>query len=78
MWQTIKEQELETLYTTTLADFWTNQITTGHFSGKDGVTIQYAFCIPENPVESIAFSNGRIETLVKFKEFFYKNLNPYN
>lgn len=72
MWHLIDEENIGDLYSTQLADFWAEQVVQSHFVGKDGVTIQYARSIPENAKHTIVFSNGRIETLVKYKEFIFE------
>lgn len=75
MWQLVDEQNLADIYTTKIADFWTNEVNQSHFVGKDGVTIHYANAVPLNAKHVIVFSNGRIETLVKYKEFIYECFN---
>lgn len=71
-WHLVDEQQIADLYSTTIADFWSANVTQSHFLGKDGVTIHYAFSIPEKAKSSIVLSNGRIETLIKYKEFIYE------
>lgn len=75
MWHLVDEKNIADLYPTQIADFWASEVTQSHFVGKDGVTIHYAKAIPENAHHTIVFSNGRIETLIKYKEFIYECFN---
>lgn len=72
MWQLIEEPELNDKYHTEIAQFWQSTVEFGEFSGKNGVPICYASCEPENPRGAIVFSNGRIETLLKYKAFAFE------
>ncbi|MBT0586073.1 alpha/beta fold hydrolase [Alteromonas oceanisediminis] len=72
MWQLVSEERLPSLYSNDIADCWHDSVTRGHFSGVADVRIEYAYAIPESPRASIVFSSGRIETLLKYKAFFYE------
>ena len=72
MWHLVDENNIASLYTGPIADFWANNTTHSHFVGKGGITIRYASAVPKNPKHTIVLCNGRIETLVKYKEFIYE------
>ncbi|MDM7861604.1 alpha/beta fold hydrolase [Alteromonas sp. ASW11-36] len=71
MRQLFDEQSLTTLYHGEITEFWDRHVVLGTFTGQQNVQIHYAFCEPESPRAAIVLSNGRIETLVKYKEFIY-------
>ncbi|WP_100642713.1 alpha/beta fold hydrolase [Alteromonas facilis] len=69
MWAIIHEHELTERHASDIEVFWQTQVTLGKFSGQHGANIHYALVQPENPKAHIVFSNGRIETLLKYKAF---------
>jgi lysophospholipase len=72
MWQLIEESELTEKYSTEVAQFWQTKVEFSEFSGEQGISIRYAICEPEAPKGAILFSNGRIETFIKYKAFAYE------
>lgn len=72
MWKTLSEQALTTAYDNEIKDFWQSKVVQDSFTGEHGINIQYATVQPAQPVAHLVFSNGRIETLVKYKAFAYE------
>lgn len=70
-WTLTTETELVEKLATTINPFWQSQVSTGEFTGAGGVTVHYAWCVPENPHTTVVISSGRIESLLKYKELIY-------
>ncbi|WP_414829543.1 alpha/beta fold hydrolase [Alteromonas sp. H39] len=70
-WIVTTESELVEKLATTINPFWQSQVTTGEFIGAGGVTVHYAWCVPENAHTTVVISSGRIESLLKYKELIY-------
>lgn len=70
-WTLTTEPELVEKLATTINPFWQSQVTTGEFTGAGGVTVHYAWCIPEGAHTTVVISSGRIESLLKYKELIY-------
>ncbi len=70
-WILTTESELVEKLATTINPFWQTQVTTGEFTGEGGVTVHYAWCVPENAHTTVVISSGRIESLLKYKELIY-------
>ncbi|MEW9797398.1 alpha/beta fold hydrolase [Alteromonas sp. CYL-A6] len=70
-WTLTTERQLNEHFTTTLNDFWENQVEQGTFMGKDNITVHYAWCIPAQARHTVVISSGRIESLLKYKELIY-------
>lgn len=71
MWQIITEDELNQRQSD-IDHYWDTCVSKGKFSGVDNVDIHYVMSEPEAPRASVVFSNGRIETFIKYKAFFYE------
>lgn len=69
--QLFDEQTLASQYHSEITEFWDRHVAFGTFAGQQDVVIHYALCEPQAPKAAIVLSNGRIETLVKYKEFIY-------
>lgn len=70
-WTFTSENNLATTFATMINPFWQEHVTEGAFKGHEGVSIRYAFCIPENPRSTVVISSGRIESYLKYKEFIF-------
>ena len=71
MWQLITEDQLETRQCD-INSHWDSQVEKGSFSGIDDIDIHYAISEPQNARTAVVFSNGRIETVIKYKAFLYE------
>ncbi|MBU3002557.1 alpha/beta fold hydrolase [Paraglaciecola arctica] len=65
------EDNLETVYLTSIEPFWQNIVQHGSFTGIANVDIAYAVAQHSLPVGSIVIASGRIESLIKYKELIY-------
>lgn len=72
MWHTSNENTLVERYSGTINQCWNEHVTQASFNGSDGIEISYAYLLPTKPKAAIVFSNGRIETFCKYKEFFFE------
>ncbi|WP_051275619.1 alpha/beta fold hydrolase [Aestuariibacter salexigens] len=70
-WQLTTESELPTKYQAEIEPFWQQHVNHGHFNGRDDVQIYYASAIHPNSRGDIVISNGRIESLLKYKEVIF-------
>ena len=66
------ESNLKTGYREVIQPFWQQQVQTGEFKAKGGVSIAYAFALHPAPIGSVAISSGRIEAYVKYKELVFE------
>ncbi|WP_421133403.1 alpha/beta fold hydrolase [Alteromonas sp. A079] len=70
-WIFTSENNLASAFAEHINPFWGQHVTEGSFTGKEHVSVRYAFCIPENAKATIVISSGRIESYLKYKEFIY-------
>lgn len=67
----LTESQIMARYREQVEPFWHQHVTQGNFAGVDNIDIYYAWCMPENPIGSVAISSGRIESLIKYKELVF-------
>lgn len=70
-WSVTSEQHLADTFATHINPFWKQRVCRGEFSGKGGIEVHYAWCMPDNPRSAIVISSGRIESLLKYQELIY-------
>lgn len=58
--------------TALLQQFWQNQVTTGDVKTPDGISLFYAYHIPEEAKATIVIVTGRTEAIAKYQELFYE------
>jgi lysophospholipase len=55
-----------------LQDFWQQQVATGDIKTSDGISLFYAYHIPENAKATVVIVTGRTEAIAKYQELFYE------
>lgn len=65
------EQDLADIYLQDIQPFWQKKVVQGKLVGIENIPIAYAYVVHPEPVGSVVFSSGRIETLLKYKELVY-------
>ncbi|QJR80533.1 alpha/beta fold hydrolase [Alteromonas pelagimontana] len=70
-WKFTRESQLAHALVSEINPFWSEQVTTGQFTGKHNVKVHYAWCMPLHPRSAVVVSSGRIEALLKYKEVIY-------
>lgn len=67
----VPESQLSTQYNNQITPFWQNHVTEGQLKSKDGLTLAYAYTIPEHAKATILLVQGRTEAYIKYPEVFY-------
>ncbi|GGW78987.1 alpha/beta fold hydrolase [Alteromonas halophila] len=70
-WTFTDEATLERGFSTTIETFWQRQVEQSVMTGKDGVSVHVAWCVPNNARNTVVISSGRIESLLKYKELIF-------
>lgn len=70
------EQKLTTEHQLTvqpelITDFWRHHVKTGKLKTPDGLSLAFAFCVPQNPRGTVVISSGRIEAYLKYQEVVF-------
>ncbi|MEP1448784.1 MAG: alpha/beta fold hydrolase [Paraglaciecola sp.] len=65
------EDNLESVYLSSIEPFWQNIVQQGSFAGIDKVEIAYVVALHSHPIGSIVIASGRIESAIKYKELIY-------
>ncbi|RDV26684.1 alpha/beta fold hydrolase [Alteromonas aestuariivivens] len=71
VWNLTSEQQLEETYRQSIEPFWQSQVHSGHWLGKHGVRLNYAWSLPKGCERVVVISSGRIESLLKYKELVF-------
>lgn len=67
----INEADLAQAMVSRIEPFWQDAVTQAQFRGAHGVTVHYAWAIPQQPTQAVLISSGRIESLLKYKEVMF-------
>jgi len=65
------EDDLVSVYASTIQPFWRNSVQHGMFEGVEKVDIAYAYVLHPQALGTVVISTGRIESLIKYKELVY-------
>ena len=66
-----REQNFQAFVTTKLQPFWQQQVTESSFTNEQGLTINFAYTLPEQAQQMIVISPGRVEGYLKYKELIF-------
>lgn len=66
-----REQDFQSFVATQLQPFWQQQVTESSFTNRQGLTINFAYIIPEQTQQMILVSPGRVEGYLKYKELVF-------
>lgn len=67
----VPESQLSSQYSSHITPFWQNKVTQGQLKSKDGLTLAYAYTVPEHAKATILLVQGRTEAFIKYPEVFY-------
>ena len=66
------EADLESHYVDTIQPWWQSDVVQDQLSASDGLKLHYTYVLHPQSIGDIVISSGRIESLIKYKEFMYE------